>query len=97
ALGIECLAARSDLIGLLQPLADGGSAACVRAERAVSLALGGSCTIPLAAYAEQAGDRLKLRALVASPDGKRIARTECDGATSDPEALGRRAADELRG
>ncbi len=96
ALGIECLAARSDVSSLVRPLADAATAACVRAERAVSRALGGSCSIPLGAYAVQANERLHLHALVASPDGKRIARAECEGAASDPEALGARAADELR-
>ncbi len=96
ALGIECLAARSDVTTLLAPLADAATAACVRAERTVSRALGGSCTIPLAAYAELSGAGLRLRALVASPDGKRIARAECEGTASDPEALGARAAAELR-
>jgi len=96
ALGIECLAARNEVLELLKPLADFATAACVRAERAVSRALGGSCTIPLAAYAEAKGGRLRLRALVASPDGRRIARTEREGAIADPEALGAQAADELR-
>ncbi|OFZ91157.1 MAG: hydroxymethylbilane synthase [Betaproteobacteria bacterium RBG_16_66_20] len=97
ALGIECRAARADLMKLLQPLADGDCDACVRAERAVNLSLGGSCTIPLGAFAEIAGRKLKLRALVASPDGRRIARAEDLGDASDPEALGLRVADALRG
>jgi hydroxymethylbilane synthase len=97
ALGIECLAARADLLSLLKSLEDGASAACVRAERTVSRALGGSCTIPLAAYAEARGPTLRLRALVASPDGKRIARAEREGPLSRPEALGAEAAADLRG
>ena len=97
ALGIECLAARADLMELLQPLQDVDCSACVRAERAVNLSLGGSCTIPLGAFAEIAGRTLKLRALVASPDGRRIARAEGTGDASDPEALGLRVADALRG
>jgi hydroxymethylbilane synthase len=68
----------------------------VRAERAVSLALGGSCTIPLGAYAELAGTRLRLRALVAAPDGTRMAQADCEGAADDPEALGAQAARVLR-
>jgi len=96
ALGIECLASSHQVLELLKPLGDSATAACVRAERAVSRALGGSCTIPLAAYAEEKGGRLRLRALVASPDGKRIARTERSGPAADPEALGAQAADELR-
>ena len=96
ALGIECLASRADLVELLRPLRDPVCSACVRAERAVNLSLGGSCTIPLGAYAVAAGQTLKLRALVASPDGKRIARAEGVGDAADPESLGSRVADALR-
>jgi hydroxymethylbilane synthase len=96
ALGIECLAGRPELQKIIRLLADEGTSACVRAERAVSLALGGDCTIPLGAYAQAAGARLRLRSLVASPDGRTIARSDCEGSASDPEALGRRGAAELR-
>jgi hydroxymethylbilane synthase len=94
ALGIECLADRADLLSLLQPFNDPLTARCVQAERSVSRALGGSCAIPLGAYAETSGDRLRLRALVASLDGRRIARADCQG--SDPAALGAEAVAELR-
>jgi hydroxymethylbilane synthase len=96
ALGIECLAARADVARLVAPLADPITAACVRAERTVNRALGGNCAVPLGAFAEATGDRLRVRALVASPDGTRIARAECEGATAEPEALGERAAQILR-
>jgi hydroxymethylbilane synthase len=96
ALGIECLAARSDVLGLVEPLQDKASSACVRAEREVNRALGGSCTIPLGAYAVQSGGKLELRALVASPDGRRIARAEGEGDASRPEELGLRVAALLR-
>lgn len=96
ALGIECAAAREDVIALVAPLAHEPSACCVRAERAVNRALGGNCTIPLGAYAELREATLHLRALVGAPDGRRIARAACEGPASDPEALGRRAAAILR-
>jgi hydroxymethylbilane synthase len=96
AMGIECMSGRADVMALVAPLADGASAACVRAERAVSLALGGSCSLPLGAYAEPSGSRLRLRALVASEDGRRVLRTELSGESGDPESLGRRAAEDLR-
>ena len=96
ALGIECLATRPDLQALVAPLGDPASSACVRAERAVNRALGGDCTIPLGAFAEPLGADLRLRALVASPDGRKIARAEGLGDCVDPEALGRQVADELR-
>jgi hydroxymethylbilane synthase len=96
ALGIECLASRTDVLAMLAPLADATSGACVRAERAVSRALGGDCTIPLGAYAERSGENLLLRALVASGDGRRIVRAEASGALADPEDLGQRVAEALR-
>lgn len=95
ALGIECLAARDDVTALLAPLADSATTACVRAERAVSRALGGSCSLPLAAYAE-CSEKLRLRALVASSDGKRVVRCDLEGDARDPEAAGERAAAALR-
>lgn len=96
ALGIECLAASADIVALLAPLADAASAACVRAERTVSRALGGSCTLPLAAFAQITGSRVRLRALVASSDGKRVVRSEREADAADPEALGNRVAEDLR-
>jgi len=96
ALGIECLADRADVRTLVGQLQHDATAACVRAERAVSRALGGSCTIPLGAYAVLAGEQLRLTALVAAPDGKRAARVECAGPAADPESLGAKAAAELR-
>jgi hydroxymethylbilane synthase len=96
ALGIECLGERGDLLELLRPLEDANASACVRAERQVNLALGGSCTIPLGAYAEIAGGRMRLRALVASPDGTRTVRAEGEGEIAAAEALGLRVAALLR-
>jgi hydroxymethylbilane synthase len=94
ALGIECLADRSEVLDLMKPLDHAPTARCVQAERAVSRALGGSCAIPLGAYAEEAGSRMRLRALVASLDGRRVARAQCEG--PDPVQLAAQAVSELR-
>jgi len=96
ALGIECLGERADLLDLVKPLEDTEASACVRAERRVNLALGGSCTIPLGAYAEIAAGRIRLRALVASPDGSRTVRAEGEAEVQAAEALGQRVAALLR-
>jgi hydroxymethylbilane synthase len=96
ALGIEVLTSRPDVAAWVAPLNDPQTAACVRAERAVSRALAGSCEVPLGAYAEMQGDRVFLRGFVASPDGTRMACAELTAAADDPEALGLRLADELR-
>ena len=84
---------------MLAPLEDRNASACVRAERQVNLMLGGSCTIPLGAYAEISGGpggTIRLRALVASPDGKQTVRAEGEGDVQAPEALGTRVAQLLR-
>lgn len=96
AIGIEALAARPAVAAWMAPLNDAATAACVRAERAVSRALAGSCEVPLGAYAEFDAGNLRLRGLVATPDGTRIARAEHGGPAADPEALGRKLVDALR-
>jgi hydroxymethylbilane synthase len=96
ALAIECRADRPDLVAALSPLHHGATAACVRAERAVSRALGGSCTVPLAAHAEIEAGAIRLRGLVASPDGRRIASGEVRGVRDAPEGVGEALAERLR-
>jgi hydroxymethylbilane synthase len=69
ALGIEVRSQRQDLIDALAPLADLTTWLAVSAERAVSRAMGGSCSMPLAAFATLLGDRLTLDAAWGDPDG----------------------------
>jgi hydroxymethylbilane synthase len=95
ALGIECLAGRSDLVEALAPLHHADTAACVLAERAMSRALAGSCQVPLGGFAEFAGDKLRMRGFVATPDGTRLLRGEQSGIASDPETLGNAVAEDL--
>lgn len=96
ALGIEAASHRSDVAAWLAPLNDVATEACVRAERAVSRALAGSCEVPLAAFAEIRGGNIRLRGLVALPDGSRIASAELSGTADDPEGLGLRLVEQLR-
>ena len=96
ALAIECREDRTALREQLAPLQDPASAACVRAERAVSRALFGDCKLPLAAYAVVTGTDLRLRALVAKPDGSRVVRAESNGPMTAPEELGEALAARLR-
>ena len=62
ALGIEVRANRPELQAVLAPLVDTATWLRVSAERAVSRAMGGSCSMPLAAFATLDGQRLQLRA-----------------------------------
>ncbi len=56
ALGIETRTDRDDLPALLAPLAHRPTWLATAAERAVSRAMGGSCSMPLAAHAHWRGD-----------------------------------------
>jgi hydroxymethylbilane synthase len=96
ALGVECRSDRPEIAALLEPLADARTSCCVRAERAVNRALGGNCAVPLGAFAEIRDERVRVRALVASPDGRRIARADCEGPAAEPERVGDEAAGLLR-
>ena len=96
ALAIQTLSSREDVAAWLMPLADRDTTTCVHAERTVSRALGGSCQVPLAAYAVPEGNTLRLRALVASPDGREVLRTERTGPIGMPEELGLAVAADLR-
>ena len=69
--------------------------ACV-AERSLLRSLGGGCQLPIAAHALVDEKRLRLEALVASPDGARIVRGAISGSTADANELGSDLADKLR-
>ena len=97
ALGLECRSEHRALVDLLAPLAHEDTARCVAAERAFSSALAGSCNVPLGAYAEIDGGRLRLRGFVGAPDGSRTVSGEASGEAADGEATGRALADDLRG
>ena len=88
AMAIEIKADRTDLAAFLAPLNHAASAHAVRAERALSRAFGGSCQIPLAAFATIEGNEMRLRAMVATPDGSRVAHAEANGNADAPEQLG---------
>ncbi|MEH6436218.1 hydroxymethylbilane synthase [Massilia sp. DD77] len=101
AMAIEVLSGpRSDGIDLravLAPLNHEETAQAVMAERKVSRIFGGSCQIPLAAFAQVEGGQMRLRAMVATPDGKRVASGEVKGAAAQPELLGEQVSALLAG
>ena len=100
ALGIEICTGRTDLIEALKPLAHSTSWLAVAAERAVSRAMGGSCSMPLAAYATLSGQTLSLRAAWGNPEGEAaLVTAQIEGQVNslqDAEALGDRVAADLQ-
>ncbi|MBU0589575.1 MAG: hydroxymethylbilane synthase [Gammaproteobacteria bacterium] len=69
ALGIEICQGRTDVLQALAPLVHQDTWLIVSAERAVSRAMGGSCSMPLAAFATLAGRQLRLDAAWGDPEG----------------------------
>ena len=96
ALGIEVQSALPGAAALVASLNDPETAHCVRAERAFSRALGGSCQIPLGGYAVLENGELWLRGFVATSDGQQMVSAELRGAPEDDEAIGRILAQMLR-
>ena len=101
ALGIEVRADRKDLIELLGPLAHQGDWLSTAAERAVSRAMGGSCSMPLAAHARwQADGALRIDAAWGDPEGNvplvKVHALASAGDFAQAEALGEHAAALLR-
>lgn len=95
ALGIEINAARMDLLAILAPLNHADTEVCVKAERAMSRALAGSCTVPLGAYATCHADTIEITGFVASVDGKQMLIENASGHRSQAEALGQQLANQL--
>lgn len=93
AVGIECRSDDREVIAALAPLVDDVTSRCVRAEREVSLRLGGSCSVPLAAHAVLVDGEIRLDALVSSLDGRTVLRAAATG--TDPQAVGADCARQL--
>ncbi len=97
ALAVETRADDGEAARVCARLDDAVTRAAVTAERATLAALGGGCQVPIGAYAEIEDGRLRLRAVVISPDGRALVR---DGIAGEPAAarplgseLGRRLLD----
>ena len=100
ALGIEVRSDRADLIAVLAPLAHTPTWLAVSAERAVSRALGGSCSMPLAAHARWVQSQLQLDAAWGDPEGRvplvRASAAAAVQSHAEAEALGMQVAASLR-
>ena len=90
ALAIEVISDDEDTADIVSELDHAPTAIACTAERMVSRLLGGSCELPLGAYADFVeGDKpLRLRAFVSNLDGSEVVSAEAFGTPDMPEALG---------
>jgi hydroxymethylbilane synthase len=96
--GIIAVEARADDARTLSRLAvidDRAARVCALAERAYLARLGASCNTPMAAYARLDGDTVRLTAVVASDDGRRVLRASAAGPAAVAARLGRELAEAL--
>jgi hydroxymethylbilane synthase len=90
AVGIETLAAGTDIRALLAAIDHPETSLCVAAERALLAALGADCRAPVAGLATLEGGRIRLRAEIISEDGREcIADEAVFDAPDDAAALAR--------
>ncbi|MFN2614525.1 MAG: hydroxymethylbilane synthase [Actinomycetota bacterium] len=94
ALAVQCRSNDKMMRAALAQLEDADSRTAFETERAFMIELGGSCNLPLAALAECAGEHVRLRGLVGSPDGKSIVTEQAEG--DNPEKVAIELADRMR-
>lgn len=95
AIGIEAVKGDEKTLQYVAALNDRETRLCTQAERAVSRALGGSCQVPLAAYATIDDGQMFLRALVGNHLTGEMVTAETTGPDSEPEENARKVIDQL--
>jgi hydroxymethylbilane synthase len=104
ALGIEILRNRDDLIESLGTLTHIETTVSVMAERAFSRRLGGSCRLPIAAYAQTSSNQMfNMNVMLSMPDGTKMITAKCSGpwrkldelATQTAEAILKRGGNKI--
>lgn len=94
AIGIEIRENDERLQLICDRLSDSSTLHCVNAERALLRAMGGGCQTPVGAYAEIAGDVIRLRAV--SFIGQEVKRAEGSAPIAEAVQLGERLAGQIK-
>lgn len=95
AIGIECRRDDTEIHRIIETLNHNKSNICVSSERACLKKLEGGCQVPIAAHAELNGEKLIIRGLVGSLDGKTIIKSTIEGKSTDADSIGTTLAEAL--
>ncbi|MEE8423130.1 MAG: hydroxymethylbilane synthase, partial [Thermodesulfobacteriota bacterium] len=95
AVGIETRVDDEAINSLVLRLNHETTSLAVRAERAFLKKLEGGCQVPIAAYGEINGDKVKLRGLVGRIDGSEIIKDSLEGSVERVEEIGDELAEKL--
>ena len=92
---VEFARANENVRRLLAAIDDKETAYCYRAERALLRTLNGHCDSPIAGHAWIEDGKLKLKAVVASIDGRSVVEASDETENADPVSLGARVGERL--
>jgi hydroxymethylbilane synthase len=95
AIAIEARNDQPGVLALLAALDDADTRTTVSAERAMNHALGGSCTVPVAAWCMLTEAGLHLSGLVGDAASGQLLRAQASGRVADADALGHQVAEAL--
>jgi hydroxymethylbilane synthase len=93
AIAVQARGDDAEVLTSLEVLEHSDTRTALEAERALMSRLGGGCALPLGALATMHRGRVHLTAIVASPEGDRIARTDAEA--SRPQEAADQAAEHL--
>jgi hydroxymethylbilane synthase len=94
-LALEARAGDEQVARAAAALTDPPALTALTAERALVTALGATCDTPIGAFAQTAGNGLRMTAFLGHPDGSHWIRDELEGDPADPAALGEAVATRL--
>lgn len=98
AIGIECRDCDDSILAIISALEDRETRMCIVAERTLNYHLGGSCQVPIAAFAQITEDVLTLRALVGNLEGTQLLTSSSTSKATPDDAikLGNMVAEDLK-
>ena len=95
-LAVEARSRDDSLLEMVRAIDHRPTSAALEAERAFVRRIGGSCNVPVAAYASFANDGdLSIHGMVAAPDGSSVFRREVSSRTASPAEIGETLASKL--
>lgn len=95
AIGVECKLNNIDIINLLNMINHNETSFCVKAERSMNAYLNGNCQMPIASLAMLKKNKLFIRGLVGSINGKYIIKSEYIGDKENYLHIGKTLAQNL--
>lgn len=95
AVGIECVSANDEVRRMLDEISDANTKLCVECERLVSIGLGATCNLPIAAFARVEDGVFRMAGYVSDLDGKHDIHATREGRPEDARALAGSLVEEL--